>query len=144
MAKQATNRVSTVKLPNGQLTETGKGTLEELFRVYFPDSKLIDNSRDKKQGQQNLDRCDRTTNRADWTRAVQESFWKSVPGHKFPNLRRCSEIVHSCFGSSYLCESAFSYLKMTKSKQQGMSVLSMYVAFTTNIMCRVIFTNIFA
>jgi hypothetical protein len=39
MAKQATNRVCTVKLPNSQLT------------VYFPDSKPIDNSRDNRQGQ---------------------------------------------------------------------------------------------
>jgi hypothetical protein len=53
------------------------------------------------------------------TRAGQESFWKLVPRHKFPDLRRCSEIVHSCFGSTYLCESAFSYLKMTKSKQRS-------------------------
>jgi hypothetical protein len=40
------------------------------------------------------------------TRAGQESFWKLVPRHKFSNLRRCSEIVHSCFGSTNLCESA--------------------------------------
>jgi hypothetical protein len=40
-----------------------------------------------------------------------------MPRHKFPDLRRCSEIVHACLGSTYLCESAFSYLKMTKSKQ---------------------------
>jgi hypothetical protein len=45
MAKQATNRVSTVKLPNGQLTESGKG-MEELFRVHFPDSKPIDDLHD--------------------------------------------------------------------------------------------------
>jgi hypothetical protein len=42
MAEQATNNVSTIKLPDGQYTETGKGTLKELFRVNFPDSKLID------------------------------------------------------------------------------------------------------
>jgi hypothetical protein len=66
MAKQATNTVSTVKLPNGQLTETGKGTLEELFRVHFPDSKPIDDSRDNRQEQQNLGKCDRITHRADW------------------------------------------------------------------------------
>jgi hypothetical protein len=48
------------------------------------------------------------------TRAGQESFWKLVPRHKFPNLRRCTEIVHSCFGSTYLCEYAFSYLKITE------------------------------
>jgi hypothetical protein len=53
------------------------------------------------------------------TRAGQEFFWKLVPRHKFPNLRRCSEIVHSCFGSTSLCESAFSYLKMAKSKQRS-------------------------
>jgi hypothetical protein len=68
-AKQATNRVSTVKLPNGQLTETGKGTLEELFRVHFPDSKPIDDSRDNRQGQQNLGKCECTTDRADWNLA---------------------------------------------------------------------------
>jgi hypothetical protein len=32
----------------------------------------------------------------------------------------------------------------TSTNEQGKSVLSVYVAFTTNIMCRVIFTNIFA
>ncbi|XP_066495938.1 general transcription factor II-I repeat domain-containing protein 2B-like [Tiliqua scincoides] len=51
------------------------------------------------------------------THAEQESFWKLVPRDKFLNLRRCSEAVHSCFGSTYLCESAFSHLKMTKSTQ---------------------------
>jgi hypothetical protein len=66
MTKQGTNRIRTVKLPNGHLTETGKGTLEELSRVHYPDSKPIDNSRDNRQGQQNLGRCDRTTHRADW------------------------------------------------------------------------------
>jgi hypothetical protein len=44
-------------------------------------------------------------------------FWKLVPRHKFTNLRRFSEIVHYCLGSTYLCESEFSYLKMIKSKQ---------------------------
>jgi hypothetical protein len=37
MAKQPINRVGTVKLPDGQQTETGRGTLKELFRVHFPD-----------------------------------------------------------------------------------------------------------
>jgi hypothetical protein len=49
MEKQATNRVSTVKLSNGQLTESGKGMLEELFRVHFPDSKPIDDLRDDRR-----------------------------------------------------------------------------------------------
>jgi hypothetical protein len=76
MAKQATNRVSTVKLPNGQLTESGKGTLEELFRVHFPNSKPIDDSRDNRQGQQNLGKCESITHRADWNlakRAINKS-----------------------------------------------------------------------
>jgi hypothetical protein len=42
MAVQATNKDSTIKLPDGQYTQTEKGTLKELFRVHFPDSKLID------------------------------------------------------------------------------------------------------
>jgi hypothetical protein len=49
MVKQATKRVSTVKLPSQQ-TEMGKETLKELFRVYFPDSKLIDDLHDDGQG----------------------------------------------------------------------------------------------
>jgi hypothetical protein len=44
MAKQATNRISTIKLPDGQDTQT---------RVHFADLKA-DDSNDG-QGQQNLD-----------------------------------------------------------------------------------------
>jgi hypothetical protein len=74
MAKQGTNRVSNVKLPNGQQTETGEGTLKELFRVHFPDSKLIEDSHDDGQGQQNLGTCERITNRGDWNLANQSSI----------------------------------------------------------------------
>jgi hypothetical protein len=63
MAKQVTNKVSTIKLPNGQFTQTGKNTLEELFRVRFPDSKLIDDSYDDGQGQLNLGICGCIMNR---------------------------------------------------------------------------------
>jgi hypothetical protein len=56
MVKQATNRVSTIKLPDGQYTQTGEGTLKELIRGHFPDSKVTDDSSDG-QGQQNLDVC---------------------------------------------------------------------------------------
>jgi hypothetical protein len=69
MAKQATSRVSTVKRPNGQQTDTGKETLKELFRVHFPDSKLIDDVYDNGQGQQNLGICKRIMNREDWNLA---------------------------------------------------------------------------
>jgi hypothetical protein len=68
MAKQGTNKVSTVKLPDGQHTQTGKETLKELFRVHFLDSKLIDDSGDG-QGLQNLGICECITNRGDWNLA---------------------------------------------------------------------------
>jgi hypothetical protein len=40
-ANQGTNTVSTVMLSKGQQTKTGEGMLKELFRVHFPDAKLI-------------------------------------------------------------------------------------------------------
>jgi hypothetical protein len=49
MAKQATNKFSTIKVPDGQHTQTEKETLKELFRVHFPDSNLTDGDG---QGQQ--------------------------------------------------------------------------------------------
>jgi hypothetical protein len=61
MAKQAPIKVSTIKLPDGQHTQTGKETLKELFRVRFPDSKFIDDSGDG-QDQQNLGICKRIMN----------------------------------------------------------------------------------
>jgi hypothetical protein len=64
VAKQATNRVSTIKLPDGQYTQTGNGKLKELFRVHFPHSKLIEDS-DDGQDQQNLGICGGITNRGD-------------------------------------------------------------------------------
>jgi hypothetical protein len=65
MANQATNKVSSIKLPDGQYTQTGKGTIKELFRVHFPDSKLIDYS-GVGQGQQNLGVCRHITNKGAW------------------------------------------------------------------------------
>jgi hypothetical protein len=43
----------------------GKETLEELFRVHFPDSKQIDDSSDG-QDQHNLGECGCRTNRGNW------------------------------------------------------------------------------
>jgi hypothetical protein len=62
MAKQATSKVGTIKLPDGQYTKTGKGTLKELFGVHLPDSKLIDDLGDR-EGQQNLGVCRHVMNR---------------------------------------------------------------------------------
>jgi hypothetical protein len=68
MAKQATNKVSTIKLPDGQYTETRKETLKELFTVYLLSSMLTDDS-NYKQGQQNLDVSRSTKNREEWNLA---------------------------------------------------------------------------
>jgi hypothetical protein len=54
MAKQVTNRVGTIKLPDGHYTWTGRDTLKELSRVHFPDSRITDDSGDV-EGQPNLD-----------------------------------------------------------------------------------------
>jgi hypothetical protein len=69
MAKQATNKVSAIKLPDGKHNQTGKETLKKLFRVHFPDSKLIDDDSDVGRGQQHLDACGHITNRGDWNLA---------------------------------------------------------------------------
>jgi hypothetical protein len=62
MAKQVTNKVSTIKLPDGKHSQAGKVTLKEMFRVHFPERKLIHGSGNG-QGQQNLGICERVTNR---------------------------------------------------------------------------------
>jgi hypothetical protein len=69
MVKQATKRVSTIKLPNGQVTKTGSGTLKKLIRVHFSDSELIDDSYDAGQCQLNLGICRPIMNRGNWNLA---------------------------------------------------------------------------
>jgi len=49
-----------------------------------------------------------------------EDFWKFVNREKYPNITKCNEFIISCFGSTYLCESAFSYLKFTKNKHRSL------------------------
>jgi hypothetical protein len=68
MVKQATNRVSTIKLPDGQCTQTGGETLEELSRGHFPDTTLVVDSNDG-QGQQSLAICKCTMNKRKWNLA---------------------------------------------------------------------------
>jgi hypothetical protein len=68
MAKQATNKVSTIKLSDGKHTQTGKETLKKLFRAHFHDSKLIDDSGDGRH-QQNLGAYRHITKRGDWNLA---------------------------------------------------------------------------
>ncbi|XP_077361592.1 SCAN domain-containing protein 3-like [Festucalex cinctus] len=43
-------------------------------------------------------------------------FWKLLVEEKYPNLRRCALNLTALFGSTYLCESAFSHMKIIKSK----------------------------
>jgi hypothetical protein len=68
MAKQATNRVSTLKLPDDRYPQTGRETLKELFRAHFPYSKFTDYS-DNGHGQLNLDVFRKRTKRRDWNLA---------------------------------------------------------------------------
>jgi hypothetical protein len=56
MAKQVTNYVSIIKLPDGQYIQIGRKPLKEFFRVHFPGSRSTDDL-DDGQGQLNLDVC---------------------------------------------------------------------------------------
>jgi hypothetical protein len=69
LGKQTTNKVSIIKLPDGQYTQSEKERLKELFRVDLPDSKLIDDSYNDRQGQGNLGICRCITNRGHWNLA---------------------------------------------------------------------------
>jgi hypothetical protein len=54
--KRASNRVSTIQLPDGQYKQTGRETLDGLFTVHFSHSSLINDS-DNGWGQPNLGMC---------------------------------------------------------------------------------------
>lgn len=46
-------------------------------------------------------------------------FWNLLLEQKYPNLRRCALNLTALFGSTYLCESAFSHMKIIKSKYRS-------------------------
>lgn len=46
-------------------------------------------------------------------------FWNLLTEQKYPNLRRCALNLTALFGSTYLCESAFSHMKIIKSKYRA-------------------------
>ena len=46
-------------------------------------------------------------------------FWELLMSEKYPNLRRCAMNITALFGSTYLCESAFSHMKFIKSKYRA-------------------------
>ncbi|KAL7870465.1 hypothetical protein SRHO_G00079620 [Serrasalmus rhombeus] len=43
-------------------------------------------------------------------------FWNLLTEEKYPNMRKCATSLTALFGSTYLCESAFSHMKIIKSK----------------------------
>ena len=49
--------------------------------------------------------------------AKEDDFWRVV-GQNYCNIKKCTEYIHSCFGSTYLCESAFSFMNAIKTKQR--------------------------
>uniref|UniRef100_K7G575 DUF4371 domain-containing protein n=1 Tax=Pelodiscus sinensis TaxID=13735 RepID=K7G575_PELSI len=49
-------------------------------------------------------------------RAKDSDFWRMVNREKYPLLSSCAFKVKAYFGSTYLCETAFSQLKIIKSK----------------------------
>ena len=51
-------------------------------------------------------------------RATEPDLWRFV-GLKYSHLKKCAEYIHSCFGSTYLCESAFSFMNAIKTKQRS-------------------------
>ena len=46
-------------------------------------------------------------------------FWKLLMEEKYPNLRRCALNLTALFGSTYLSKSAFSHMKIIKSKYRS-------------------------
>lgn len=47
---------------------------------------------------------------------ANEQFWSLLTEEKYPNMRKCATSLTAMFGSTYLCESAFSHMKIIKSK----------------------------
>jgi hypothetical protein len=64
MASQSARKVSSIKLPNGQHTQAGTGTLKELQTVHFPASDAKEMTW-QRQGQSNL-----------WTYTAHKENWK--------------------------------------------------------------------
>ncbi|KAJ8390542.1 hypothetical protein AAFF_G00103390 [Aldrovandia affinis] len=53
------------------------------------------------------------------TQGMKGEFWELLLQEKYPNLRRCAMNFTAHFGSIYLCESAFSHMKIIKSKYRS-------------------------
>jgi hypothetical protein len=53
------------------------------------------------------------------TTEMKEEFWELLLEEKYPNIRRCALNISVLFGSTFLCESAFSHMKIIKSKYRS-------------------------
>ncbi len=53
------------------------------------------------------------------TSGSKGDFWHLLLEQKYPNLRRCAFNLTALFGSTYLCEAAFSHMKIIKSKYRS-------------------------
>lgn len=53
------------------------------------------------------------------SRASGEHFWNLIVEEKYPNMRKIAMYLTAFFGSTYLCESAFSDMKIIKSKYRS-------------------------
>ena len=53
---------------------------------------------------------------------TQKRFWKLVSKDKFPKLKDFALKMHSMFGSTYVCESTFSTMKLIKSRNKNRMV----------------------
>ena len=45
-----------------------------------------------------------------------QDFYKSVPAHRYGKIRKHAQVMFSLFGSTYVCEQAFSLMNLNKSK----------------------------
>ena len=49
----------------------------------------------------------------------REKIWKLLLEEKYPNIKRCAFYILSCFGSTYLCKSVFSDMRIIKSRYKS-------------------------
>ncbi|XP_060881571.1 EPM2A-interacting protein 1-like [Metopolophium dirhodum] len=52
-------------------------------------------------------------------RGSETNFWNLLSEEKYPSLRNVTLQLHTYFGSIYLCKTAFSHMKMIKTKFQS-------------------------
>ncbi|XP_051259245.1 general transcription factor II-I repeat domain-containing protein 2-like [Dicentrarchus labrax] len=58
-------------------------------------------------------------------------FWNLLTEEKYPNMRKCATSLTALFSSTYLCESAFSHMKIIKSKYRSTMTDHLEVCFSS-------------